>query len=206
MLILGFWTDNCTYLVFLLNLSSKFPFHVLGIKWSLNQQIFHHSKEAELVCSYFTLYKLCAVWKRVCSTRWFQVMGIPRKGGQCLTVIYSNIVAWNTNFSSDMWEGIPVKRLTPKSYLKSFSDASESHKTSTNLSVRAYFRQFSDWQETYFGHSQESPGTVKGVQNKSHHQYWKGYAVQDYQNCSRGGGDVDGCNYLGEWYSQAIPL
>ena len=38
-----------------------------------------------------------------------------------------------------------VKRLTPKNYLKSFSDASESHKTSANLSVQAYFRQFSDW-------------------------------------------------------------
>ena len=37
------------------------------------------------------------------------------------------------------------KHLTPKSYLKSFLDASESHKTSANLSVRAYFRQFSDW-------------------------------------------------------------
>ena len=28
--------------------------------------------------------------------RWFQVMGIPRKSGQCLAVIYSNIVALNT--------------------------------------------------------------------------------------------------------------
>ena len=32
----------------------------------------------------------------LCRTRWFQVTGIPRKGGQCLTVIYSNIVALNT--------------------------------------------------------------------------------------------------------------
>ena len=48
-------------------------------------------------------------------------------------------------FSPGMWEGISVKTLTPKSYLKSFLDASESHKTSANLSVRAYFRQFSDW-------------------------------------------------------------
>ena len=30
--------------------------------------------------------------------------------------------------SLGMWEGIPVKRLTPKSYLKSFSDAPKSHK------------------------------------------------------------------------------
>ena len=29
--------------------------------------------------------------------------------------------------------------------LKSFPDASKSHKISTNLSDRAYFRQFSDW-------------------------------------------------------------
>ena len=62
-----------------------------------------------------------------------------------------------------MWEGIPVQRLTPKSYLKSFLDASESHETSANLSVRAYFRQFSDWQETYFGHSQELPGCEKAI-------------------------------------------
>ena len=32
-----------------------------------------------------------------------------------------------------------------KNYLKSFPDASKSHKTSTNLSHRAYFRQFFDW-------------------------------------------------------------
>ena len=51
-----------------------------------------------------------------------------------------------------------MKRLTPKSYLKSFLGASKSNKTSANLSVRDYFRQFSDWWETYFGHSQESPG------------------------------------------------
>ena len=69
-----------------------------------------------------------------------------------------------------MGEGIPVKRLTPKGYLKSFLDASESHKTSANLSVRAYFRQFSDWWETYFGHSQESPGRhipQTEIENKS---------------------------------------
>ena len=59
-----------------------------------------------------------------------------------------------------MSEGIPVKRLTPKIYLESFLDASESHKTSANLSVRAYFQQFSNWYETYSGHSQESPGML----------------------------------------------
>ena len=61
------------------------------------------------------------------------------------------------DFSPGMGEGIPVKRLTPKNYLKSFLDVSDSHKTSANLSVRAYFRQFSDWYVTYFGHSQKSP-------------------------------------------------
>ena len=60
-----------------------------------------------------------------------------------------------------MWEGIPVKRLTPKRYLKSFLDVSDSYKTSASLSVWAYFRQFSDWYETYFGHSQESPGVER---------------------------------------------
>ena len=41
---------------------------------------------------------------------------------------------------------------------ESFPDALKGRKTSTNLSNRAYFRQFSDWQERHFGHSQESPG------------------------------------------------
>ena len=44
-----------------------------------------------------------------------------------------------------------------KNHMKSFPDAPKSHKTSTNLSDRAYFRQFSDWWERHFGHSQESP-------------------------------------------------
>ena len=44
--------------------------------------------------------------------------------------------------------------------MKSFLGASESHRTSANLSVRAYFRQFFDWWERHFGHSQESPGRV----------------------------------------------
>ena len=55
-------------------------------------------------------------------------------------------------------KGIPIKGSTPKSYLKSSSDASEGHKTSTNLSVRTCFGQFSDWQGKYFGQSQETPG------------------------------------------------
>ena len=66
-------------------------------------------------------------WKKIQSNplqpRWFQVMGSPRKGGQCLAVIYSNIVALNTRLFSR------YVRLTPKSYLKSFIDASMSHKT-----------------------------------------------------------------------------
>ena len=72
--------------------------------------------------------------------------------------IYSNIVALNTGPFIRYVRRHPSKKLTPESYLKSFSDAWESHKTCTNLWVRAYFGQFSDWQETYFGRSQESPG------------------------------------------------
>ena len=79
------------------------------------------------------------------TSRWFQVMGIPRKGGQCLAVIHSNIVALNTRLLTRYVRRHPSKSLTPKRYLKSFSDASESHKTSTNLFVRVNFRQFSDW-------------------------------------------------------------
>ena len=48
-------------------------------------------------------------------TSWFQVMGIPRKGRQCLAVI-----ALNRKLLPCMWEDIQVKALAPESYLKSF--------------------------------------------------------------------------------------
>ena len=70
--------------------------------------------------------------------------GNPRKGGQCLAVIYSNIVALNTRLCTKYVRSHPSKKINTKSYLKSFLDASQSHKTLANLSVRAYFRQFSD--------------------------------------------------------------
>ena len=44
-----------------------------------------------------------------------------------------------------MWEGFPEKKINTKKLVENFLDASESHKTSANLSVRAYFWQFSDW-------------------------------------------------------------
>ena len=60
-------------------------------------------------------------------------MGIPRKGKQCLAVIYSNIVVLNARRLTSYVRRHPskkIKRLTPKSYLKNFSNASKSHKTS----------------------------------------------------------------------------
>ena len=42
-------------------------------------------------------------------------------------------------------EKSPANILAKTNHLKSFLDPSESHKTSSNLSDRAYFRQFSDW-------------------------------------------------------------
>ena len=67
-------------------------------------------------------------------------MGIPRKGGQCLWVIYSNIVPLSIKISPSILKHTLVIRLTPKNNLKSFLDAPESHKTSANLSDRDYFR------------------------------------------------------------------
>ena len=49
------------------------------------------------------------------------------------------------NFSPSIREDIPVNLFALRNHLKNFPDAFMSHKTSTNLSVRAYFRQFSDW-------------------------------------------------------------
>ena len=69
--------------------------------------------------------------------------GNPQKRRTMFAGIDSNIVALIARLFTRY--GIPVKRLTPKSYLKSYLDVSNSHKTSANLSVRANFRQFSDW-------------------------------------------------------------
>ena len=69
----------------------------------------------------------------------------PEKADNVWRLFIQILLRQIPNFSPGMWEGTPVKRLTPNSYLTSFSDASESHKTWANLSVRAYFRQFSDW-------------------------------------------------------------
>ena len=123
-------------------------------------------------------------------------MGIPRKGGQYLAVIYSNQLGKSDGISSfqcgnqrlatmvrrafevgslmqislnAVWSVIatshvpgscntisfmklkycvrrhPSEKISTNKYLKRFLDASESLETSANLSVRAYFRQFSDW-------------------------------------------------------------
>ena len=33
------------------------------IDWSLNQQILHNNEEIRLACCYFTVYKLCTIWR-----------------------------------------------------------------------------------------------------------------------------------------------
>ena len=78
----------------------------------------------------------------------FQVIpsqGNPRWGGHCLTVIYSNIVPLNTKLFTKYLRRHPSKHICTRKLPESFPDASKSHKTSTNLSYRAYFRQLSDW-------------------------------------------------------------
>ena len=72
---------------------------------------------------------------------------------------YNNI-ALNTRLFTRYVRKHPSKNINTIKLLEKFLDASERHKTSTNSSVRDYFRQFSDWWETYFGHSQESPGSL----------------------------------------------
>ena len=53
-------------------------------------------------------------------TRWFQVMGFPRWGGHCLTVIYSNIVPSNIKLSTKYLRSHPSKHIRTKNNLKSF--------------------------------------------------------------------------------------
>ena len=92
----------------------------------------------------------------------FQV--IPSHGNpQLRRTLYggylSNIVPLNSRLFTKYLRRYPSKHIRTKNHLKSFPDVSKSHKTSTNLSVRAYFRRFSDSWERQSGHSQESPGS-----------------------------------------------
>ena len=49
-----------------------------------------------------------------CLSRCFQVMGIPRKGGQCLAVIYSSIVVLNTKLFTRYVRRHPSKKINTK--------------------------------------------------------------------------------------------
>ena len=53
-------------------------------------------------------------------SRWFQVMGIPRWCGHCLTVIYSNIVPLNTKLFTKYLRRHPSKHIHTKNHLKIF--------------------------------------------------------------------------------------
>ena len=68
--------------------------------------------------------------------------GIPRKGGQCLVVIYSNIFALNTKVFTRCVRRRPSKEINTKRYLKSCSDASESHKYQLTCLVKITSRSF----------------------------------------------------------------
>ena len=48
------------------------------------------------------------------TARWFQVMGIPRWGGHCLTVIYSNIVPLNIKLFTKYLRRHPTKHIRTK--------------------------------------------------------------------------------------------
>ena len=67
---------------------------------------------------------------------------------------------------------------SPQKPPESFPDASKRHKTSTNLSNRAYFRQFSDWQERHFRHSQESPGLFTEILTVTKLAIWEVIGLQ----------------------------
>ena len=58
---------------------------------------------------------------------------------------YSNIVAFSTKLFTRHVRRHPSKKINTKKLPEKLLDASESYKTSANLSIRAYFRQFSDW-------------------------------------------------------------
>ena len=47
-------------------------------------------------------------------TRWFQIMEIPKIGGQCLAVIYSNIVVLNTKLFTRYVRTHPSKKINTK--------------------------------------------------------------------------------------------
>ena len=55
--------------------------------WSQQEEAFH---QASLLRLLYTVAGVITRRGHLPSTRWFQVMGIPRWGGHCLTVIYSN--------------------------------------------------------------------------------------------------------------------
>ena len=59
------------------------------------------------------------------STRCFQVIGIPIKGGQCLAVIYSNIVALNTRLFTRYVRRHPSKKIDTKKLPEKLFDAFE---------------------------------------------------------------------------------
>ena len=60
-----------------------------------------------------TTIKICQGKKPV-PARWFQVMGIPRWGRHCLTVIYSNIVPLNTKLFTKYLRKHPSKHIRTK--------------------------------------------------------------------------------------------
>ena len=55
------------------------------------------------------------VWfQQIKESRWFQVMRIPRKDGQCLAVIYSNIVALNNRIFTRYLRKHPSEKINTK--------------------------------------------------------------------------------------------
>ena len=59
----------------------------------------------------------CHIWLSFAPssvTKWFQVMGIPRWRGHCLTVIYSNIVPLNTTLFAKYLRRHPSKHICTK--------------------------------------------------------------------------------------------
>ena len=78
----------------------------------------------------------------------------------CLVVIYSNILALNTRLFTRYVRRHPSNKINTKKLPEKLVRCLREPKTSANLSVQAYFRQFSDWQEMYFGKFQKSPGYI----------------------------------------------
>ena len=86
--------------------------------------------------------------------RWFQIMGITKRGGQCSAGIYLHVSELNIKIS-EVFDTVPEKLNWTKKPPENLSITLKRHKTSTNSSVRYCFQQRHVLVRMAFG---DSPG------------------------------------------------